>query len=412
MSVPSSPQALIDTCLKGERRGKDGLDCGYSPPRWRSRAAHGFPGQEGACKHETQRTGRYETETGSQRSGHYETQRAGRYETVREPIFLVLGSTAGTVLQDSRAVWGFPGQERGILGIFEPFTAIFKNGVYGFKEEWVTPNESERKTAVPTSTASAASVPMSQTFVPPTNLPIPALSTAPGGQNTFPPCPQDAVAHFHPHLYVSLLRVGLSDAHPFTLLISNPSRDGLGTAPIVLRADYPKCQDGCCGSSTITRGPTAVRPTPTPTAVLEEASTAVLTPVSVVELGNTDGTGNLNAGFDLGDLRGKSDDGERIRLTDFAIAKAISEALGALGISTVMAIPLQPVSHPVSFPAVHVIHPSSGGASAPRTSANRRKFPPSSIVHNRGIIAASSERPQLSRKDYGCAINPPLIVRP
>ncbi|KAJ7483134.1 hypothetical protein B0H11DRAFT_2193169, partial [Mycena galericulata] len=204
--------------------------------------------------------------------------------------------------------------------------------------EWVTPNESERKTAVPASTASAAPVPTSQTFVPPINLPIPALSTAPGGQNTFPPCPQDAVAHFHPHL------------------------DGLGTAPIVLRADYPKCQDGCCGSSTITRGPTAVRPTPTPAVVLEEASTAVLTPVPVVELGNTDGTGNLNAGFDLGDLRGKSDDGERIRLTDFAIAKAISEALGALGISTVMAIPLQPVSHPVSFPAVHVIHPSSGGA--------------------------------------------------
>ncbi|KAJ7452768.1 hypothetical protein B0H11DRAFT_2201229 [Mycena galericulata] len=85
-AMPGRRQGTHPSRAWGERRGKDGLDCGYSPPRWPSRAAHGFPGpgQEGACKHKTQRTVRYEMETESQRSGHYETQRAGLQAAMKQ----------------------------------------------------------------------------------------------------------------------------------------------------------------------------------------------------------------------------------------------------------------------------------------------------------------------------------------
>ncbi|KAJ7796294.1 hypothetical protein B0H13DRAFT_2170004 [Mycena leptocephala] len=189
------------------------------------------------------------------------------------------------------------------------------------------------------------------------------LSSAPSAQKFFrcsPPLRQGVITDLHCHRYKPCL------------------------VPFVLHAPpdaCPSCQDSCnCDNSTPTPAPHAACPATVPATVSQIAPTAVLTPgaspVPARDLGNVDDAGNFNAGLKLADPKEVSDGGGiRVALTDFEVAKAIYSAFGALGIPTVIPMPLQP--HPASYAAGHASHALPRGASPPQNPSNRHHFPPS-----------------------------------
>ncbi|KAJ7502161.1 hypothetical protein B0H11DRAFT_2274819 [Mycena galericulata] len=143
-------------------------------------------------------------------------------------------------------------------------------------------------------------------------------------------------------------------------------------------AKGPKSQDNCnCENSARTPAPNALCSIHPPATISEVAATPGVAPVPALDLGNAHGAKTLNADLNLTGLREDSETGAvRIALTELEIAKAISYAFGALGMSTVMAIPSPLLSHPASG---HVSHTLPRGTSPRENPSDRRSSPPSAI---------------------------------
>ncbi|KAJ7430476.1 hypothetical protein B0H11DRAFT_2135729 [Mycena galericulata] len=208
-----------------------------------------------------------------------------------------------------------------------------------------------------------------------------------------------ASAHFLSPVFSSnSLEPYVSDFRPRSPTLTRKGRPQalLSTAPrahcIVSDLHCPHHESGAAVSVPHT-SPVA----PAPATVSEVAPTLRVAPIPPLDLGNGHGAATLNSGLNSADLRDDSGSGGiHIALSQLEVANAIFDAFGALGLSTVMAIPPPPPlplpasSHgPLPRPSHHTPsadQPPSGhvghalsGASPRQTPSNRHNFPPSPL---------------------------------